>query len=234
MSKTKQNTRARSGAGNKAELSAAVVNVLSEAGVTGYADTMLEALHAEAKAVEAAGASAWQVIRDTFRTVLETHGDDAARVVLARFRDRAKLEGDAGRAANYSSTLTKALKAKAGGAKLPDTLWKASRKEWIKPEADGGKFAKLFAETKGKQGRKPGGKTSKPEAKPEAGKATQAESIGAAAVSSFKAKEADALSEVLKLVDGLRGPFRKEWLDAAKESALAISARQAQASTGTK
>lgn len=229
-SKNKAGARA---SGNKAELSAAVVNALSEAGVTGYADTMLGALHAESKAHEEASASAWTIIRDTFRTVMETHGDDAARVVLARFRDRAKLEGDAGRAANYSSTLTKALKAKASGKKLPAALWAASRKEWVKAEKDGGKFAALFAETKGKQGRKPGGKTAQV-TKPEAGKATQAESIGAAAVSSFKAKEADALSEVLKLVDGLRGPFRQEWLTAAKESALAITARMAQASTGTK
>jgi hypothetical protein len=228
----RNNAGARAGAKN--EVTAAVVNALSEAGVTGYADTMLKALHDEGEAMRAAGENAWSAIRNAFRTVLEKHGTDAATVVLSRFKDRAKLENegaDYGRALNYATTLGKAIKAVKAGKKLPATLWDLSRGAWNAKE---GKIADLFADTKAKSGRKPGGKTSQTEKAGEPAKVSTAQSVGLAAVSSFKAKEAGELSEVLALVDALHGPFRKEWLTEAKALALAISARQAQAGTGTK
>ena len=197
------------------------------------------ALEVDLASRKAAGAeSAWSgvmgqvasVATDATLGTLKHRGALVADVI-----DRVKAAGlTAGpgplkaRTSQYGADLSKVARALKADKDIPADLWKASRTKFNEATfwSDAG--------AKSTRGRKPAGKVNQTGGKPDAGKASSAESIGAAAVSSFKVKEADALSEVLKLVDGLRGPFRKEWLDGAKELALAIAARQAQAGTGTK
>jgi hypothetical protein len=245
MSKNKSNTRANEApaiapAETPAETAAKVVNVVSESVITGYAGAMLEATSAEREAITSATASAWKAVRGIFRTVLETHGPEAAGIVLSRYKDRAKLENegkDAGRATNYATTLGKALRALKAGKTLPAELWDASRDEWNAGKGKDGKpdgrFYALFADTAAKSGRKPGGKPAKPEAGEAEGE--EAGSVGEEAVKAIRGAAGSKLDALLsEVVSQLRGDFLNEWLDQSRELGQAILARQAMAATGTR
>lgn len=233
MGKTKGNTRPQNDqtGESKPERAARVVNKIGEDAALNLSGKMLAAVELEAGVIEAAeqqkaeaSGNAWAIVRDVTRDTLREFGPEGAGLVLERFKDRAALLGDKvkARSRQYASLLNRAVKAGKADKAVPEKLWAASRTEWT--EAAFWKDAGIMSN----KGRKAANGTAKVAHK--AGGEGE-ESVGGAAVTATKDKD---LSEVMELVAGLNGPFRKEWMKGAKELALAITARQAQASGGSR
>jgi hypothetical protein len=232
MSKIKNAGRPQNGetGESKAERAARVVNKIGEDAALNLSGKMLAAVELEAGVIEAAenqkaeaSGNAWAIVRDTAHDALNEYGHEGLALVLERFKDRAALQGDKvkARSRQYAALLNRAATAAKADKAVPAKLWQASRTDWAEHAfwRDAG-----IMSNKGRKAANGTGKTAHTTG--EGG-----ESVGEAATAATKDKE---LSEVMELVAGLKGPFRKEWMKGAKELALAISSRQTQASGGSR
>lgn len=236
MSKTKGKTRAQeanANEGTKDEQAAAITNAAGEDTILTLSGRMLAAVELEAGVIEAAelqkaeaSGNAWAIVRDTLRETLQAHGHKAAGLVLTRFKDRAALVSDKvkARAGQYAALLNRAVKAAAAGKEVPVKLWAVGREAWS--EAAFWRDAGIMS-SRGRKAANGNGKTARTGEGGEEG----GETVGKAAMKATADKE---LSEVMEAVAMLKGPFRKEWMREAKELAIAILARQAQASGGSR